>query len=536
MQRASGYSRVSTLDQAEHGFSLEEQERAMRDDSQRHDETWVDLYVDAGVSGRKTETRRELQRMLTDAEAGCFEVLLIPSLDRLGRNARDLYSIFDRLDQAGVTIRSLRGDVDTSTATGKLTTGVMASLAQFESDVIGERVRNGKASAARKGRPNGGRRSYGFRPGDGQLVPVKDEVQVAERIFREFVACPNQTQIAVRLNADGLRTAEGKRWTQSQISGQLHNPKWIGKIRNSEGIFDSHDAIIDIGLWNQAQVLLTSGGKHLGRPSGQFLLAKLLKCGRCGSTMRVMSESKSYGLYQVYACSGRHLGRTVCDQSVVSRELIDRSVLNFFEIVGLDLDAMVAELAGERDRRLTQIRTRRDRAHVVLRTAEGQIDRLDTLLRKGEIGTDEWRRLVAVPDSELEAARGACENLEQEEQAVFDATVIADATEAALERLAVIRAAAAGAIRDADSVQAAQAALRRVFKSFVLYDGRHSFPMDEERYIYPPSDEMVIVPIPHEEMVVAQFALNTPQGPIYTDEFRRVPIEMGGGGSRASSR
>lgn len=173
--------------------------------------------------------------MLAAAEAGEFDVLVIPALDRLARNARDAHEIFARLERARVAIRSLRGEVDTSTATGKLMTGVMASLAEFESNVIGERTRSGKAAAARAGRPNGGPRRFGFDQREGVLIPRPHEIAVVERVLREAVAGRSQTEIAVGLNADGHRTARGKRWNQPQISQLLADPIWIGVLRNREG-------------------------------------------------------------------------------------------------------------------------------------------------------------------------------------------------------------------------------------------------------------------------------------------------------------
>ena len=86
-----------------------------REDAERRGETWTRTYVDAGLSGRSKEKRPELNAMLAAAEAGEFSVLVIPALDRLARNARDAHEIFARLEFAGVAIRSLRGEVDTTT-------------------------------------------------------------------------------------------------------------------------------------------------------------------------------------------------------------------------------------------------------------------------------------------------------------------------------------------------------------------------------------------------------------------------------------
>src|SRR5688500_1309332 len=95
--RAAGYCRVSTEDQAEHGFSLGEQERKLQEDAERRGERWTRAYIDAGVSSRSTDRRAQLAAMLAAAEADEFDMLVIPALDRLARNARDANEIFARL-------------------------------------------------------------------------------------------------------------------------------------------------------------------------------------------------------------------------------------------------------------------------------------------------------------------------------------------------------------------------------------------------------------------------------------------------------
>lgn len=227
----------------------------MRDDIACRGESFTAAYVDAGLSGRRSENRAQLQAMLADAEAGAFDVLVIPSIDRLGRDTRDLFNIYLRLEKAGVDIRSLRGDLDTTTPVGKLQTAIFSGLAEFESNIIGDRTRVGKAAAARKGRPNGGPRRFGFQQRDGQLMPVADEIAIVGRIFREYVGGRPQTRIAADLNFDGHRTARQALWNQAQVSQLLRDRVWIGQIVNREGVSDSHEPVIPVELFEQTQIL-----------------------------------------------------------------------------------------------------------------------------------------------------------------------------------------------------------------------------------------------------------------------------------------
>jgi site-specific DNA recombinase len=92
---AVGYVRVSTEEQEREGYSLGEQERRLREAGA------VEVFADAGVSGRGTAKREGLQRLFAKVNAGEVSELLIPSLDRLGRNARDLLNIIGELDEKG---------------------------------------------------------------------------------------------------------------------------------------------------------------------------------------------------------------------------------------------------------------------------------------------------------------------------------------------------------------------------------------------------------------------------------------------------
>jgi site-specific DNA recombinase len=545
-QRAAGYCRVSTEEQAEHGFSLGEQERMLREDAEHRGEDWTRAYVDAGLSGRSKEKRPELNAMLAAAERGDFDVLVIPALDRLARNARDAHEIFARLERANVAIRSLRGEVDTASATGRLMTGVMASLAEFESNVIGERTRSGKAAAARAGRPNGGPRRFGFDQRDGQLIPRPAELAVVERVMREAVAGRSQTEIAKALNADGQRTARGKRWNQPQISQLLADPIWIGVLRNKEGEHRIGEPYVPVGLWEAAQATLRGpDGPRAGRASQRFLLGNgLLRCGRCGSAMIVKRDRKSYGWYEVYICSGRSAGATDCIQGAVQRGAVDSAVLAYFERVGLDVEATRAELAARTDRDRAELRALRGQAERELAKAEERLERVRRAFQDGIIEPDDWAEQRAQLHAELKAAQEDAARLTaREAEVAADPGVLEDVE--LLARLSELRAAIAGDVTaNPDDFAATHAALGRLFEAFQLRTvrGLHGVPVnvwDEHITEDVPTlgggdPAYVLVPVPRSDAVVVS------EGKI---AVHPVPLGLtaespanGGGGSNAPSR
>jgi site-specific DNA recombinase len=538
--RAAGYCRVSTEEQAEHGFSLGEQERTLREDAERRGEAWTRTYVDAGLSGRTKETRPELNAMLAAAEAGEFDVLVIPSLDRLARNARDAHEVFGRLERARVAIRSLRGDVDTSTATGKLMTGVMASLAEFESNVIGERTRSGKAAAARKGRPNGGPRRFGFDQRDGQLFPRRDEIAVAERIFREAVAGRSQTEIAAGLNADGHRTARGARWNQPRIGQVMRDTIWIGVLRNKEGEHRIGEPFLPVALWEAAQKMLRGPeGPRLGRRTQRFLLGNgLLRCGRCGSAMIVRRERKEYGWYEVYLCGGRSSGARDCTQGAVHRAAVDSAVLAYFERVGLDVESTRNELAERADRERAELGVLRGQAERELAKAEERLERVRRAFQDGVIEATDWAEQRAQLQDELAAAQQDAARLAARESEVAENAAVLEDVEL-LTRLAELRSAIAGDVSATpDDFAATHAALRRVFQGFHLRTAAGSGRVDA--VVAVDGEEMLLDRVPTVHDAEAAYTLEPiprSDAVVLSGPGAVVPVPLGlRGGSNASSR
>lgn len=543
-QRAAGYCRVSTEEQAEHGFSLGEQERALREDAERRGEQWTQAYIDAGVSGRSTERRVQLAAMLAAAEAGEFDVLVIPALDRLARNARDAHDLFSRLERANVGIRSLRGEVDTTTATGRLMTGVMASLAEFESNVIGERTRSGKAAAARAGRPNGGPRRFGFDQRDGTLIPRPHEIAVVERVLREAVAGRSQTEIAAGLNADGHTTARSKPWNQTRISQMLADTIWIGVLRNREGDHRVYEPFLPVELWEAAQKTLRGpDGPRTGRRTQRFLLGNgLLRCGQCGSAMIVRRDRKDYGWYEAYLCGGRTSGATDCTQRAVQRAHVDSAVLAYFERVGLDVEATRRELAARADRERAELRSLRGQAERELAKAHERLERVKRAFQDGVIDPEDWAEQGAQLRDELTAAEQDAARLAAREAEVADDPTVLEDVEL-LTRLAELRAAIAGDVNASPDFAATHAALRRVFEAFHLraVHGLHGVPVDVwDEFITEDVPTLrgevayVLVPVPRSDAVVLSEGKIAVQ-PVALGLRAESPANAGGG-SNASPR
>ncbi len=148
--RAAGYIRVSTEEQAREGYSLGAQDESIRAFCLGHRWELINVYADAGKSGKSLRGREQLLALLADAKSGHFERLVFWKLDRLGRNLRDLLDISDRLEEAGVGVVSIQESIDRGTASGRMLRNILGSLAEFERETIVERIKFGLEQKARE--------------------------------------------------------------------------------------------------------------------------------------------------------------------------------------------------------------------------------------------------------------------------------------------------------------------------------------------------------------------------------------------------
>jgi len=146
--RAAIYARVSTRDK---GQDADLQLRELREYAKQRSWTVTSEYVDEGVSGSK-DSRRELNRLMLDAKKRRIDCVLVWKLDRFGRSLKHLVNALAELEAVGVSFVSLREAFDLTTPAGRLMFGVVAAMAEFERDLIRERVKAGIANAKAKGR------------------------------------------------------------------------------------------------------------------------------------------------------------------------------------------------------------------------------------------------------------------------------------------------------------------------------------------------------------------------------------------------
>lgn len=231
--RVVGYLRVSTEGQANDGFGIDAQERAIRAFALSQGYDLVELVRDEAVSGStRPADRPGFARVVELAEGQEFSVLLVYKFDRLARHLlHAVTTVHDLRDRFGIVLRSVSEPIDTSSPVGEMIFTILAGMAQQERVTITERTMGGRREKAAQGGFAGGRAPYGYtHDQDRNLVIVPAEADVVRRIFAERAAGHALKRIADGLNRDGIASPTGGTWRAGGIHYLLDNPKYSGNI------------------------------------------------------------------------------------------------------------------------------------------------------------------------------------------------------------------------------------------------------------------------------------------------------------------
>ena len=191
----------------------------------RSAEGWAavpDRYDDGGFSGGTLE-RPALQRLLADIEAGRIDVVVVYKIDRLSRSLMDFAKLVEVFDRNNVTFVSVTQSFNTTTSMGRLTLNILLSFAQFEREVIGERIRDKFAASRKKGMWMGGFVPLGYDVKDRKLVVNEAEAATVRMIFERFIKIGSATELVRALRAEGVTGKQGKLVDKGYVYKLLNN-------------------------------------------------------------------------------------------------------------------------------------------------------------------------------------------------------------------------------------------------------------------------------------------------------------------------
>lgn len=312
MPKVAIYARVSTLNQAEEGYSIEGQLASLRKYCSALDWQIYQEYVDPGFSGGSLN-RPAIQKLIVDAKSHRFDIVLIYKLDRLSRSVQDtLYLVKDIFDKNKISFVSLNEKIDTSSPMGNLFLTLLASIAEFEREQIKERMMMGKVGRAKSGKAMGWSKvpfgyTYDKQTGIYQINTL--QAQIVKRIYRDYLDGVSITKLVDLLNAEGHITKD-RPWTYRTVRQALDNVVYTGRQFYQGNVYPGqHEAIISIEDYDKTQAelkrrQLTNAQKFNPRPfRAKYMLSGLLRCSFCGSSMMVQTRYLKYADdYHYYRC------------------------------------------------------------------------------------------------------------------------------------------------------------------------------------------------------------------------------------------
>jgi site-specific DNA recombinase len=310
-RRCAVYTRKSTEEGLEQEFnSLDAQREACEAYvASQKAEGWLlvpDRYDDGGYSGGTLE-RPALRRLIADIEARKIDVVVVYKIDRLSRSLMDFAKLVEVFDRNAVTFVSVTQSFNTTTSMGRLTLNILLSFAQFEREVIGERIRDKFAASRRRGLWMGGWAPLGYDIKDRKLIVNKPEAQLVQSIFTRFARGIQPQMLIEQLIQEGARNKNGKPIDKGYLYRVLHNRVYLGEaVHKGNPYPGEHDAIIAPELWADVHARMSASPRERRqRPLGRTpALLKGLVFGPGGMAMTPAHTRKRGKLYRYYVSTG----------------------------------------------------------------------------------------------------------------------------------------------------------------------------------------------------------------------------------------
>ena len=421
------YTRVSTAMQID-GYSLEAQRTRMRAFAEFNEYEIAGEYEDAGKSGKSIEGRDEFNRMMEDIKTGKDDVsfVLVFKLSRFGRNAADVLSTLQTMQDFGVNLICVEDGIDSSKDAGKLMISVLSAVAEIERENIRVQTMEGRIQKARDGKWNGGFPPYGYSLKDGVLEINEEEALAIRTIFEQWVSTDiGANGLAKYLENHGIRKIprhNGKNplFDAALIRNIIKNPVYCGKIaygrRKTEKVHGTrneyklveqddylvvdglHEGIVSEEMWNQAQVKMIAQAKkyehvNKAKDTRTHLLSGLVKCPICGAGMygnksiKHRKDGTKYKDFFYYGCKHRTMTRGhKCDyKKQINEDVLDEAVVEV--ITKLVANPWFASMMQEKinmkvdttviDQEITALEKQLKQSYAVKRKTLEEIETLD---------------------------------------------------------------------------------------------------------------------------------------------------------------
>lgn len=338
--RCAVYTRKSTAAGLEKDFnSLDAQREACLDYIRSQaSRGWVaspEAYDDGGFTGANIE-RPGFQKLLDHVRRGLIDVVVIYKVDRLSRSLVDFARVMEHFNRHRVAFVSITQNFSTADPVGRLTLNMLMSFAEFEREMIADRIRDKVAGARRKGKWTGGITSLGYTSEKGRLVVVESEAPWVAQVFQWYLDGKSALEISQRLNEAEvpMRAIQKPRphpWNKDHVLRILRNRLYVGEISClGEFVVAEHPALIEREVFDQAQRLMKPRHHQRGVliQNPDYLVRGTLRCGACRGLMTSASTRRDGRVFRYYRCTTRDKwGKKVCPMKQLPAEAIETFVV-----------------------------------------------------------------------------------------------------------------------------------------------------------------------------------------------------------------
>jgi len=346
-------------------------------------EGWVclpDRYDDGGFTGGNME-RPGLQRLVADIDAGKVDCVVVYKVDRLSRSLMDFAKIVETFERHNVSFVSVTQHFNTTSSMGRLTLNILLSFAQFEREIIGERIRDKIAASRQRGKWTGGTPILGYdvdrTSGGPRLVINPDEASRVCQIFELYLERGSLLPVVAELERRDWRnkawvTRDGRKrgglpFDKCRLYNVLTNVLYVGKVRHKTDVYaGEHEPIVSDDLFTRVQQQLQRNGRngaveHRNRHGA--LLRGLLYCKACDRAMSHTFTTRGNRRYRYYTCTTvTKRGRQACATDSLPALEIENAVVDQIRCIGRDsallgdtleearkqVESAMARLTGER--------------------------------------------------------------------------------------------------------------------------------------------------------------------------------------------
>jgi site-specific DNA recombinase len=302
-----------------------------------------DRYDDGGYSGGSID-RPAMTKLLEDVQHGKIDCVVVYKVDRLSRSLLDFARVMKLFEDSGVHFVSVTQHFNTAESMGRLTLNILLSFAQFEREIIGERIRDKIAASRRKGKWPGGNLILGYdldRP-NRRLVVNEQEAEQVREVFNLYLHHESLLPVVEELGRRGWtnkswidrngKPCGGRPFDKNNLYLMLTNVAYLGKVRHKQEVYEGeHEAIVDPALYGRVQRMLERNRRTRGslvRNRYGALLKGILRCTACQKAMIHCPVAKGTRLWRYYVCiKAQKKGTSACPAGWVNAQRLEQAVV-----------------------------------------------------------------------------------------------------------------------------------------------------------------------------------------------------------------